>query len=412
MFGIARGGGGGMIFDARPYKPDKADRAPHPLGQPVSRPPWMPTPPGEVGRDGKVKPLGNSAEMTSTALVPQAGYRQMHKSADDVPRGVKQNQQQHEQRSDPFGDRPPPQRPPPMRPPNSAPQGGRAPAADFAAGPSAAAANVTQQVIADLEPPSVDDLFALYRLCGGDESKVIELLSRMWGTQPEAIAPTVRVWLGGLPAQYKPPSRSRTAPPALPSWFLNVPGLPQLGHANPGLGRSGPIVLPNGVKPPPVSAPAAQGNKGNKEMGRTFDMLMLQKAVENGNARLPNRKDKPQNRLALQPMPEEGPVSFSAPQWMAPVPQKAPSSNASSHNQNQNVNFGFPARPPMGGNNGNGGGGGGGGGGNTFLSQAVNAQNGGGGNGEDALGAFMYAARMGNSIGATSRASRGGRHMR
>ena len=267
-----------------------------------------------------------------------------------------------------------------MRPPNSAPQGGRAPAADFAAGPSAAAANVTQQVIADLEPPSVDDLFALYRLCGGDESKVIELLSRMWGTQPEAIAPTVRVWLGGLPAQYKPPSRSRTAPPALPSWFLNVPGLPQLGHANPGLGRSGPIVLPNGVKPPPVSAPAAQGNKGNKEMGRTFDMLMLQKAVENGNARLPNRKDKPQNRLALQPMPEEGPVSFSAPQW-----QGKPSLSASLGGGGA---AGMLNRGPAG-----------------KVPAAL---------GDDALGAFMYASRMGKGIGVTEAVSRGygGRHMR
>ena len=92
----------------------------------------------------------------------------------------------------------------------------------------------------------------------------------------------------------------------------------------------------------------------------------------------------------------------AAPQWMAQgPPPKAPSITSS--NGSQQHNHQFPARPPM--MNGNGGGGGGG---NTFLSQAVH----GGGNGEDALGAFMYAARMGNSIGATSRASRGGRHMR
>ena len=70
-----------MIFDAA-IQADKADR-PHP---PPTRPPsWIP-PPGEVGRDGKVKPLGNSAEMTSTALVPQAEYKQMHKSAECAAR--------------------------------------------------------------------------------------------------------------------------------------------------------------------------------------------------------------------------------------------------------------------------------------------------------------------------------------
>ena len=35
---------------------------------------------------------------------------------------------------------------------------------------------------------SVDDLFALYRLCGGDAERVVELLARLWGASAEAIA--------------------------------------------------------------------------------------------------------------------------------------------------------------------------------------------------------------------------------
>ena len=65
---------------------------------------------------------------------------------------------------------------------------------------------------------------------------------------------------------------------------------------------------------------------------------------------------------------------------------------------NKTVYFGFPPRAP---------GGAIGGAPGTFLTN-------GGGGGEDALGAFMYAARTGGALGVTDRGSRGfgGRHMR
>lgn len=219
----------------------------------------------------------------------------------------------------------------------------------------------------------MDDLFALYRLCGGDATRVIELLARLWGAQPQLIAPTVRAWLGNLPAAAPPPSRSRTAPPALPSWFLTaglraaagVGGMAaEVSPASGGAADVAMRALQRGInlstKPPPLSAPAAPGET---RATRSFDMLALQQAVEQGSSKLPTRS----RTLTLQPMPEEGPVSFSAPQWMAPAAEL----------------------PPAG--------------------RVPNALT------DDALGAFMYSERMGGGrLGITDRSSRsfGGRHMR
>lgn len=256
--------------------------------------------------------------------------------------------------------------------------------------------------MADLAPPSVDDLFALYRLCGGDAERVIELLSRLWGAQPNVIAPTVHAWLGQLPASYKPPSRSRSAPPALPSWFLHAGRAAARAHPGSSLARSSTtLALPAAIKPPPLSAPAVAGKGAGGQIGRSFDMMALQQAVERGSSKLPASQRV--QSFALPPMPEGAPIEFmSAAAWNVGPPNHGPGhSNARA----AQPHGGFPLRAPAAGP---GGGvmGGSMGGGAAFLTEQ--------GGGEDALGAFMYAARMGGGLSMSDRVQRGygGRHMR
>lgn len=71
------------------------------------------------------------------------------------------------------------------------------------------------QLVHTAVPPSVEDLFSLWRLCGGSEIHVVETLARLWGCSPLSIADTVRSWLVGMPA-IQPPSRSHSAPAVLP----------------------------------------------------------------------------------------------------------------------------------------------------------------------------------------------------
>lgn len=67
-------------------------------------------------------------------------------------------------------------------------------------------------------PPSAGDLFALYRLHGGDRTRIVYFLAAQWGADPVVIAPTVHSWLNQLPPlELLPlPSRSRTSPSMLP----------------------------------------------------------------------------------------------------------------------------------------------------------------------------------------------------
>ncbi len=61
----------------------------------------------------------------------------------------------------------------------------------------------------------MEDLQALYALCGGNDAEVVVLLSRMWRLPREEIRPTVLGWLKSLPRP-ELPSRSRSAPAVLP----------------------------------------------------------------------------------------------------------------------------------------------------------------------------------------------------
>ena len=372
----------GMVFDARPFKPDANDRqrgiASHPLGDNVAtRPPWLPTPPGEVGRDGKVsRPLPSGPDVSQTEAMPFAG-RHLPKSNDDLPHGKKSL-------SERVAD----------RPPQSAPH-------QPSSGSSTGAFQQQQQQFLQLEAPSVDDLFALYRLCGGDAGRVVELLARMWGTQPEAIAPTVNIWLGSLPVQYKPPSRSHTAPPALPSWFMQAGKQAQQRAA---FATGGAIALGKAAaKPPPVSAPAVAGKRG---VGTSFDMIAMRKAVEKGQSKLGGARA---DVLALPSMPEHAPLAMSASQWMMPQPDRGGAPAAANGGGYNGAGYnGFPggkpllagppgARMPMNG---------GGADADVFLTGGPVSQ-------EDELSAFMYQARQGgNALSISSRMTRGGAHMR
>ena len=164
---------GGMIFDARPYQPDAMDRqrhaAPHPLGHHTSRAPWLPTPPDEAQRGA---PQAGPNEVRREAIaMPSAGLHPP-REFDDSPRG-KRHQAPNTTSE---------------RPPQSAPSqgsGSGAPPVFTQADYEMQLARAQRQAVTQLEPPSVDDLFALYRLCGGEPDRVIELLARLWGAQPE-----------------------------------------------------------------------------------------------------------------------------------------------------------------------------------------------------------------------------------
>ena len=77
--------------------------------------------------------------------------------------------------------------------------------------------------IAVAAPPSAQDLYELYRLCGGNQQEVMQLLARAWATSVEAIEPTVSAWLEQLPTPV-PPSRSTSAPPIFKPFMTG--GLP------------------------------------------------------------------------------------------------------------------------------------------------------------------------------------------
>ena len=78
--------------------------------------------------------------------------------------------------------------------------------------------------MASAAPPSAQDLFELYKLCGGNRLEVMQLLARAWGTSPQEIEPTVSAWLDQLPVPL-PPSRSTSAPPQLSGALATGPRL-------------------------------------------------------------------------------------------------------------------------------------------------------------------------------------------
>ena len=80
---------------------------------------------------------------------------------------------------------------------------------------SGAPAPSSKTVLVSASPPSMEDLQALYALCGGNEAEVVVLLSRMWRLPREEIRPNVLSWLRCLPRP-ELPSRSRSAPAILP----------------------------------------------------------------------------------------------------------------------------------------------------------------------------------------------------
>ena len=88
-------------------------------------------------------------------------------------------------------------------------------------------------------PPTIEDLVALFRLCGGDKLEIVHLLARLWDASPEEITPTVLSWLMELPP-YLPPSRSATALPVLPVDLrerLSTAAPPQRVQSHPALWR-------------------------------------------------------------------------------------------------------------------------------------------------------------------------------
>jgi hypothetical protein len=244
---------GGMIFDARPYQPSAQERAHgmqrHPLGDAKSRPPWLPSPDDGVTHTG-VLPVPNTHVAPG---MPAGGSRRRPAEPGE-----------YAPLPEPRGQAKAP--PPPPPPPQSAP-----------VGPSMR-----------VETPSMEDLFSLYKLCGGNTERCIELLARLWDADAERIAPVVRGWLIRLP-EVPVPSRISSAPATLPSELSSklrsfagvAAGTGPIRQQGAGAPSVGPLLL-GGKKPPPVSAPAHPG----LQPSRSFDMRALQQAVVRGSAKL------------------------------------------------------------------------------------------------------------------------------
>ena len=166
-----------------------------------------------------------------------------------------------------------------------------------------------------IEPPPEEDLLALYRLCGGDELQVVQLLARMWGASPAAIAPTVRGWLVRMPRLEPPSAPPRTAPPTLefaPTWAAAARK-----------GNRGPVplalkaMIPLGLhKPPPMSAPGGDGTGLSSYTGRlggpgaagpgvTRQLNLLNARVNSRIALGPQDNLGPAAERNLRPVPEE-----------------------------------------------------------------------------------------------------------
>lgn len=66
--------------------------------------------------------------------------------------------------------------------------------------------------------PSNEDMLVLWRLAGGDEVALVELMARLWQVHPQALAPGVRAWLEDQrPAERVLASRTRSSPAPVPA---------------------------------------------------------------------------------------------------------------------------------------------------------------------------------------------------
>ena len=154
-----------------------------------------------------------------------------------------------------------------------------------------------------LAAPSPDELHHLVRLCGS-EDRVIALLAKTYGLSAETIAPTVLEWIAALPPLV-PPSRQRSAPPALaPSVAAPVviAGRPR-----------GPDILP--IKTPPASAPVRSSAELTAAMKAINTRLNHTAQATNSErkslANAPSQRVELDARLKLLPptVPEDAPLA-------------------------------------------------------------------------------------------------------
>ena len=181
-------------------------------------------------------------------------------------------------------------------------------------------------------PPSLEDLTALYQLCGGDEGEVVEFLARVWKTTPLAIATPVRLWLRELP-RFLPPSRSRTSPAAIGVAALQkrlasaTPPFPvqPRPHERAAAARRAPPVPPVPPGPMAASAPVQRSLVTPdlaSDLAAVLGKLHASSTSMHSSLRGAPRKDRPIDRLAVpQDGPTFEPVRLTAAQ-IAAVPEE------------------------------------------------------------------------------------------
>ena len=140
-------------------------------------------------------------------------------------------------------------------------------------------------------PPSVEDLLALYQLCGGSPRTVVEVLARLWRTSPDAIRATVEGWLTHLPP-IKPPSRSQSAPPVL------APALEaRLKSVTPYRRAIQMPTVPTTVQVPAVSAPGRS----------SLDLVSRSSSSDEVVSRLRSFANRPRTEAQILTLPDESP---------------------------------------------------------------------------------------------------------
>ena len=106
-------------------------------------------------------------------------------------------------------------------------------------------------------PPSHQDVYALWRLAGGEESQVADMLARLYQAPVEQVAPGVRDWVRDNRPSLIPVSRSQSEPPA-----RSTPWVESLGTLHRRLTSSGMLEgAPPSRRPDPLphSAPPWPG---------------------------------------------------------------------------------------------------------------------------------------------------------
>lgn len=102
-------------------------------------------------------------------------------------------------------------------------------------------------------PPSHEDVYALWRLAGGDAGQVAEMLARLYQASVEQVTPGVHDWVRDNRPSLIPASRTQSEPPARSGSWLGPSEAGRRRLTSSGMLEGAPPSRRH--EPPPLSAP-------------------------------------------------------------------------------------------------------------------------------------------------------------